>query len=381
MTRTRDGGGTPAPAGVPRYLDPVDGSAYPIDVPRWRSDGGRPLLVSAGPGLRRADIDTGSRGLWRYQAALPLEVPHPVSLGEGSTPLVRSTWRGADTRFKLEWFSPTGSFKDRGASVMLSVLRQQGIDRIIEDSSGNGGAAIAAYGAAAGMGVTVFAPASTSPAKLVQARAFGARIELVAGPREASQRAAIEASLRGEGFYASHNWQAMFLEGTKTLAYELWEDLGCRAPDAIVTPVGAGSSLLGLARGFAELRRSGEIERPPRLYAAQPLHCSPVDAAFRGETARPVHPTIAEGTAIRHPLRLAEMLTALRESGGGTVAVTEDEILRAARELAAGGLYAEPTSATAAAAHTRLVASGELRADETTVVILTGSGLKSAGER
>ncbi|WP_256386003.1 pyridoxal-phosphate dependent enzyme [Leucobacter sp. wl10] len=301
-----------------------------------------------------------------------------MTLGEGCTPLVQREWAGARPYFKLEWFSPTGSFKDRGASVMLSVLRHQGATAVIEDSSGNGGAAVAAYGAAGGIDVTVFAPASTSPAKLVQARAYGARVELTEGPREASQAAAIAAAERGEGCYASHNWQAFFLEGTKTLAYEIWEDLGFRAPDAVVVPVGAGSSLLGCSLGFGELRRAGAIDRVPRLYAAQPLHCSPVDAALRGEVGRPVLPTVAEGTAIRAPLRLAEMLAALRRTRGGTVAVPEEEILAAHAALAGRGLYAEPTSATAAAAHARLVADGALRPHETAVVVLTGSGLKAA---
>ncbi len=362
----------------PAYLDPESGARYPIDEPRWRSDEGTPLMVSPGPGIDPDDIDGGTRSIWRYRAALPIGIPDPITLGEGCTPLVEGEWAGSRTRFKLEWFSPSGSFKDRGASVMLSALRAQGVERVIEDSSGNGGAAIAAYGAAGGLDVTVFAPASTSPAKLAQARAYGARIELVDGPREASQEAAIAASERGDGFYASHNWQPFFLEGTKTLAYELWEDLGFRAPDSVVVPVGAGSSLLGCFLGFRELQRAGRIERIPRLYAAQPLNCSPLDAAFRGERDRPVRPTVAEGTVIRSPLRLAEMLAAVRESRGGTVAVPEEEILAARRGLAECGLFAEPTSATAAAAHARLLASGAVRPEETTAVILTGSGLKAA---
>ncbi len=364
------------------YVDPVDGSVYPILQPRWASAAGRPLLVEPGSGMARADIDTTTRGLWRYRAAFPVDVPKPVALGVGSTPLVHCVWREANTLFKLEWFSPTGSFKDRGASVMLSILRQQGIEQIIEDSSGNGGAAIAAFGAAAGLQVTLYAPDATSAAKLLQARAYGAKLVLVPGAREASQTAAITSAERGGGFYASHNWQALFLEGTKTLAYELWEDLDFQAPDAVVTPVGAGSSLLGLAMGFRELMAAGQISRMPRLYAAQPLHCSPIDAAFRGNERgtlpRAVLPTIAEGTAIRDPLRIRQIISALRHSGGGTVAVSEAEIRRAAHDLAKQGLYAEPTSATAAAAHTLLISNGSIAPGETVVVILTGSGLKAS---
>ena len=377
-------------------IDPVSGAHVALAPGRWRSAAGTPLLIPPGRGIGRDDIDPAAPGLWRYRAAFALDVTDPITLGEGRTPLVRGSWAGARPLWKLEWCSPTGSFKDRGASVMLSVLRQQGARAVIEDSSGNGGAAIAAYGAAGGLGVTVFAPASTSPGKLVQARAYGARIELVDGPREASQDAAIAAAERGEAWYASHNWQPFFLEGTKTLAYEIWEDLGFRAPDAIVMPVGAGSSLLGCATGFRELLSAGAIDRLPRLYATQPLHCSPVDAAFHvkpapGATAaraaarqaaagRAVLPTIAEGTAIARPLRLMEMLGALRESGGGPVAIPEQDIRVAHAELAAHGLFAEPTSATAAAGLGELLARGAIRPEETTVVLLTGSGLK-AGPR
>lgn len=362
----------------PVYVDPVDGRRFPLNELRWRSDTGRPLLITPGAGIGRSDIDSFDRSLWRYRAALPLEITRPISLGEGCTPLVERDWEGQPARFKLEWFSPTGSFKDRGASVMLSALRQQGVTRVLEDSSGNGGASVAGYAAAGELGVTVFAPATTSPAKLVQARAYGAEMRRVDGPREASQQAAIEAAERGEGFYASHNWQAFFLEGTKTLAYEIWEDLGFRGPDHVVVPVGAGSSLLGCAIGFRELLRAGAIDRLPRLHAAQPLNCSPVDAAFLGETTqRPVLPTVAEGTAIRSPLRLVQMLAALRESRGGTVAVPEDGILRARDALALTGLYVEPTSATAAAALTELRARGAILPGETVVVVLTGSGLKT----
>ena len=368
------------------YLDPVTGERAPLDTPKWRGSSGAPLVLTAGPGLTRDDIDEGAPGLWRYRSAFALAVEHPIVLGEGRTPLLTRSWGGshelscAETLFKLEWFSPTGSFKDRGAAVMLSMLREQGVRRILEDSSGNGGAAIAAYGAAGGIDVDVFAPASTSPAKLVQARAYGATIHLIDGPREASQEAAIAAANAGEGFYASHAWQPFFLEGTKTLAYEIWEDLGFTAPDSIVLPVGAGTSLLGLSIGFDELKRAGQITKLPRLYAAQPLHCSPIDAAFTGDRTREVLPTIAEGTAIRTPMRLTQIVAALAASGGGSVAVSEHEIEVALRQLASDGLFAEPTSAVAAAGLTKLRAAGTIRPGECTVVLLTGSGLKASSK-
>ncbi len=364
------------------YLDPVDGATYPLTIPRWRSDAGRPLWIEPGPGIGRDEVETSTRSIWRYRAALPTPIENPISLGEGVTPLVESEWvGGARPHFKLEWFNPTGSFKDRGTSVMLSHLRERGITAVLEDSSGNGGSSVAGYGAAGGLDVTIFAPASTSPAKIAQVRAYGARVRLVEGPREESQNAAIRES-GGAAFYASHNWQAFFLQGTKSLAYELWEDLGFRAPDNVILPVGAGSSLLGCWLGFRELLAAGQIARLPRLFAAQPLNCSPVDASFRAGTDLPVPravaPTIAEGTAIARPLRLAQMIAALRQSDGGTVAIPEAEIARALEQLCARGLFAEPTSATAAAAYTALLAEGRIAPGEATAVVLTGTGLKAA---
>ncbi|MDN3310793.1 pyridoxal-phosphate dependent enzyme [Microbacterium oryzae] len=361
---------------VATYVDPVDGRTFPLAEPRWRSDAGRPLMVSAQPGISRSDIATRERSLWRYRAALPVDIARPITLGEGCTPLIERERGRHRPLFKLDWFQPTGSFKDRGTSVMLSYLRERGVASVLEDSSGNGGSSVAGYAAAGGMGVRIFAPSSTSPAKIAQVRAYGADVELVDGPREASQEAAIRAA--DEAFYASHNWQALFLEGTKTLAYELWEDLGFRAPDNVIVPVGAGSSLLGCWLGFRELRAAGQIARLPRLFAAQPRNCSPVEAELRGEGGRPVAPTIAEGTAIRSPLRMAQILQAIGETDGDAVAIREEEIVAALRRLCADGLFVEPTSATAAAAFDALVARGAIRADETTVVMLSGSGLKAA---
>jgi threonine synthase len=362
------------------YVDPRNGDLYPLEPPRWRSADGTPLLVTSGPGLSRDDIELGARSLWRYRRALPVEVAGPISMGEGCTPLVQRAWGDLRPFFKLEWFNPTGSFKDRGSSVMLSVLRQMGVDAVLEDSSGNGGASIAGYGAAGGLKVKILAPADTSPAKIAQARTYGAEVQLVEGPREDTEAEAIRQSERI--FYASHNWQPFFLEGTKTLAYELWEDFGFRPPDNVIAPVGAGSSLLGLAFGFRELKAAGQIAKLPRLFAAQPLSCSPIDASFTAGVDTPVpretYKTIAEGTAIRRPGRLREIIAALRESEGATVALTEAEIVAALKRLARMGLFAEPTSATAAAGLDKLAASGKIKPGESTVVLLTGSGLKAA---
>jgi threonine synthase len=364
---------------APAYVEPLSGRLYPLEPPRWRSDDGLPLMISQLAGIGRSDIVAERRSLWRYAAALPFPIHEPVTMGEGCTPLVERRWDGARALFKLEWFSPTGSFKDRGASVMISALRQQGVARLLEDSSGNGGAAIAAYAAAGGIGAKILVPASTSPAKTVQMRAYGAEVELVPGTRQATSDEAIRQAVTI--FYASHNWQPFFLQGTKTLAYELWEDLGFQAPDNVVIPTGAGSNVLGLDIGFGELLRRGEIARLPRLFAAQPANCAPIVAGFTAGAADylPIEPqpTIGEGTAIAKPVRGREVLAAIRRSGGAAVAVSEDEIISAVRGLASSGLYAEPTSAVAAATLSALLRQGAIGPEETTVVLLTGGGLKA----
>ena len=358
-----------------RYLDPRTQATYPLDVPRWCGDAGQPLLLTPLPGLTRGGIDTGVRSLWRYHRALPVPVEDPITMGEGCTPLLRRALHGGVAYLKCEWFMPTGSFKDRGASVMLSLLRQQGVRAVLEDSSGNGGAAVSAYAAAGGMQATIMTPASTSPAKTVQMRAHGAAVELVPGTRQDTADAALARA--ASVFYASHNWHPFFLHGTKTLAYELWEDLGFEAPDHVIVPCGAGSNVLGCWIGFDELLRAGEIGRMPRLWAAQPVHCGPIGAAARGEAAGPVLPTIAEGTAIAAPIRLAEVVGALRETGGGAVLLSEAEIATEVLRLARMGIYVEPTCAQAAAAYGKLLASGQIGPDEVTVVVLTGTGLKA----
>ena len=315
----------------PDYIDPRSGATFPLDQPRWCGTDRAPLLLTPLPGLARSQIETKTRSLWRYRAAFPFDVDNPITLGEGATPLITRMIEGVQVLLKCEWFNPTCSFKDRGASVMLSLLRSQGVDHVLEDSSGNGGAAVSAYAAAGGMAATIMAPASTSPAKTVQMRAHGATVELIPGSRQDTADAAVA---RSESiFYASHNWHPFFLHGTKTLAYELWEDLGFREPDNIIIPCGAGSNVLGCEIGFSELLRAGEIDTLPRIFAAQPANCAPIAAAFMVGADHPVpttiSPTIAEGTAIAQPVRMREVLGTLRETRGGAVTLTEEEIAKA----------------------------------------------------
>lgn len=366
---------------VASYHCPACSKIIPADRPLWRCDCGSHLNLTSGHGLVRGEIDTGSTSLWRYRAGLALNKAPAVSLGEGWTPLVTCDWDGAPIRFKLESQMPTGSFKDRGTAVMLNHLLEVGVGAIHEDSSGNAGASIATYAAAAGIACRIFVPATAPRGKIVQIAATGAAVEAIPGSRQDVTEAALAAI--GASFYASHNWQPFFIEGTKTLAYELWEQLGFTVPDNILVPTGYGSNILGLDRGFDELRRRGEITRTPRLFAVQAANCAAFAASWavegeQGHAPFRSAPTIADGIATVKPVRIAEVLTALRCSRGGVIAVPEATIGPALKRLGRLGLYVEPTAATAGAALSRLLADGTIRRSETTIAVLTGHGLKAA---
>jgi threonine synthase len=274
---------------------------------------------------------------------------------------------------KLESLNPTGSFKDRGAAVLLTYLQGRGVRRLVEDSSGNAGAAIAAYGARAGIGASIYVPAAASAGKLAQIAAYGAEVRRVTGSREA----VAEAARGAPGVYASHCWHPAFFHGTKTIAYELWEQLGWRGPDWVVSPVGHGTLLLGLALGFRELRAAGAIPRLPRLAAVQAAACAPLAGPALG-LPDSAGDTMAEGIRTRQPARGPEILRAVEESEGRWEVVAEAEIQEAWARLAAEGVYVEPTAAVAPAAAWRLLERGVVGRDETLVVPVTGHGLKTA---
>jgi threonine synthase len=293
------------------------------------------------------------------------------------TPLVLGRLAGHDVWFKNDALLPTGSFKDRGATLLVSHLRSLSVARVVVDSSGNAAASMSGYCAAAGLECIVFAPLATSPGKLVQSRAFGARVELVAGTREDVARAAQEAvTADSSSIYASHNWHAVFVEGVKTWAIEVWEQLDGRVPSAAFIPTGGGSALVGAWRGFHAA--PGPL---PALIAAQPAACAPVVAAFeRAEkTVTPVTPgsTIAEGARIGAPARGRQILAALRESGGWAQKVDEATLIATLRELWGQGLYVEPTAALGAAAFVLACREGRAIPTGDVVIYLTGSGLKA----
>ena len=205
-------------------------------------------------------VESELPGIWRYRHTFGLSPETPViSLGEGNTPLVWGEVEGYQVAFKLEYLNPTGSFKDRGSAVLISFLKVRGVNEAIEDSSGNAGASFAGYAARAGLKGRVFVPASASGPKRAQISAYGAEIVAIPGPRSNAAEAVLHEAELGT-VYASHAYLPFGLQGYATVAYELVEQLGC-APGTVLAPVGHGSLLLGLGRGFVSLKSAGVIDR------------------------------------------------------------------------------------------------------------------------
>jgi len=364
---------------------------YPQDTYRWRCECGGVFELESATGFAKDEIETGDFSLWRYRAMLPVGHEEGViSLGEGFTPLVETQVYDIRIHCKLEFLNPTGSFKDRGTAVLINMLRGLGVKRVVEDSSGNAGASLAAYAARSayyaarsGIEAEIYVPAYASPNKLAQIAIYGARLVKVEGPRERASQAAQEAADQG-AYYASHYYNPFTLEGLKTIAYEIAEQLDWRAPDNLALPVGQGTLLLGAYRGFKHLLAAGLIEKLPRLFAVQAEPCAPLHEAYQqgldDALLMPSAPiekneTVAEGISTARPVRGRQVLAAVRETGGAVLAVSDEATLRARDELARRGLYVEPTSAVAIAALLQL--RGLIGPEELTVVPLTGSGLKS----
>ncbi len=298
-------------------------------------------------------------------------------MGEGFTPLEEMEFNRHRVLLKIDYLFPTGSYKDRGATVLISKMRELGIRKVLEDSSGNGGSAIAAYCVKAGIECEIYVPGSTSPGKLVQIRTYGATLKRVNGSREKTAEMAMEAA--SKIYYASHCWNPFFLHGTKTFAFEIWEQIGWRTPDALVLPVGHGTLLLGAYIGFKELKEAGMVERVPKIVGVQSAGCAPLFQAFKKgwRESFPIEKkeTMAEGIAIANPVRGKQILEAIRETGGEVLTVTEREIEVAMKEMGQKGHFIEPTSAATISGLKKYL--NQKKKKEIVVSTLTGTGLKS----
>ena len=359
-------------------------------------DCGSPLLAryDLGQAARTLSRDRMARrpaNLWRYREVLPVARESSiVSLGEGFTPLIHAERLGEklglpNLHLKDESANPTGSFKARGLAVAVSMARELGIRKLAMPSAGNAGGALAAYAARAGMEAAVFMPEGTPLANRLECSLLGARVETVAGSIKDCGRVMRE-RLGANGddgwFDVSTLREPYRLEGKKTMAYELVEQLEGAVPDAIVYPTGGGTGLIGMWKAFAEMEELGWIgARRPRMFAVQSAGCAPVVRAFANRAERAEEwenpETVASGLRVPSAVGDFLILRALRESRGAALAVEDVTMLDAVRELAEmEGLVTSPEGGATLAALKRLVADGFLAGYETVVLLLTGSGYK-----
>lgn len=381
---------------------------------RWRCTCGSPLAFAERP-LPEApapepETFDARGGLWSFADFLPVggNPADRVTLGEGTTPLVDADASGRDAdaggrdadaggsdadagdvgtdapdwnaAFKLEYVFPTGSFKDRGATTTLTRARELGVERIVEDSSGNAGAAVATYAARAGIDAEIYVPADVKEAKLAAIRRAGAEPVRVPGSRADVTDACLERVRDGDAWYASHAWNPAFFAGTATFAYEVAHQRDWTVPDAVVTPLGHGTLFLGAYLGFRAMKAAGWTDRVPRLLGAQAAGVAPVVRELHGPAAADPAGAVndaADGIQIAEPVQLDRILDAVAATDGDAVAVTEAAAERELDRLHAAGFYVEPTCAVAPAALRAFRERGVLGPEDDVVVPLTGSGLKT----
>jgi threonine synthase len=350
---------------------------------------GQPYLVRytvAPPPDAKALLAERRWTMWRYREWLPLaDGEAPITLGEGGTPLLAvprlaAKYRLPELRVKEEGANPTGSFKARGLAAAVTRAHHAGVTSFVVPTAGNAGVALAAYAARAAARARVYAPARTPTTLLAQIRSFGADLVLVDGHIGDCGKAARAYAAETGAMDVSTLREPYRIEGKKTLGLELAEQLDWTLPDAIVYPTGGGTGLIGMWKAFGELLRAGWVHGPlPRLYSVQAAGCAPVVRAFETGapscTPWPEPSTIASGLRVPAPLGDRLMLTALRESSGGAVAVSDAQLAATARELQTlEGIDAAPEGGAALAGALELVARGMIRRLERVVVFNTGAG-------
>jgi threonine synthase len=341
--------------------------------------------------LSRAEIASGPDTIWRYRALLPVQDVRPVELGGGWTPLVRAERLAAELGLGELWLkddtaNPTGSFKDRVVSVALTKARQLGFKVAACASTGNLAGSIAAHAARAGMGSVVIVPKDLERAKIAMAAIYGGTVVAVDGDYDDVNRLCAElVAEHGSWAFANVNLRAYYAEGSKTLAFEIAEQLGWRGPDHVIVPIGSGSQLTKVAKGFIELSEVGLLAPDEgsavRISGAQAAGCAPVATAFDAgsDDIRPVRPqTIARSVAIGNPADGYYALQAVRRSGGAVGSVSDAEILDAIGLLArTEGIFAETAGGVTIATLAKLAAAGVVGRDERVVAIVSGHGLKT----
>ena len=338
--------------------------------------------------VSRESIAAGPPTIWRYAPLLPVSADGAVDLGAGWTPLVRADRLAAELGLGELWIkndtmNPTGSFKDRVTSVALTKARELGFKVAACASTGNLANSVAAHAARAGMRSFVFIPHDLEAAKVVTTAVYGGNLIAIEGTYDDVNRLCAELTSEQPSWaFVNVNVRTYYAEGSKTLAFEVAEQLGWRAPDHVVVPIASGSQLCKIHKGFQELAEVGLIEPSPvRVSGAQAAGCSPVATAFAEghDFVRPVRPsTIAKSLAIGNPADGPYALDVVRSTGGAIEAVTDDEIVAGIRLLArTEGIFAETAGGVTIATLAALARSGVVRPDERVVAYITGNGLKT----
>jgi threonine synthase len=339
--------------------------------------------------ISRQSVAAGPKTIWRYADLLPASADGAVDLGAGLTPLLRADRLGAELGLSELWVkndtvNPTGSFKDRVVSVALTRARELGFKVAACASTGNLANSVAAHAARAGMRSVVCIPADLEIPKVVTTAVFGGVLVAVNGNYDEVNRLCAElASEYPTWAFVNVNVRSYYAEGSKTLAFEVAEQLGWTAPDHVVVPIASGSQLTKVAKGFRELYKVGLLDEEPavRISGAQAAGCAPVATAFESgaDFVRPVRPSgIAKSLAIGNPADGAYALDEVRRSGGAVAAVTDDEIVEGIRLLArTEGIFAETAGGVTVAVLAKLAASGVVKPTERVVAFITGNGLKT----
>jgi threonine synthase len=325
--------------------------------------------------------------MWRYAPVLPPSEASIVSLGEGWTPLLRTTRLGARLGAEALWvkdegLNPTASFKARGLACAISMCVELGIRKVAIPSAGNAASALAAYAAAAGIESYIFMPRDVPQANYLECKAYGANVTLVDGLIGDCARM-VAARGSQEGWFDLSSLQEPYrIEGKKTMGYEVAEQMDWEPPDAILYPTGGGVGMIGMWKAFDEMEKLGWIgSRRPKMIAVQAEGCAPVVRAFEENEPRSrffdgAH-TLAAGLRVPKPLGDFLVLGAVRSSGGTAIAVSDEEMLDAGAELASSeGIFAAPEGAACVAALRKLLTSGFLKPADRIVLYNTGSGLK-----
>jgi threonine synthase len=342
-------------------------------------------LDAAGHSLKRETLGTREKSLWRYRELLPLPADvDPVSLGEGGTPLLRAKKFADDVDLwiKDESQNPTQSFKARGMAVAVSMAKHLGATKLAVPSAGNAGGALAAYAARTGLESHIFMPRDTPRANIIECRELGAHVTFIDGLITACG-AEIARRKTAEGWFDMSTLKEPYrIEGKKTLGYELAEQLDWQLPDVILYPTGGGTGLIGMWKAFDEMEALGWIgKKRPRMFSVQATGCAPIVRAFEnGDSTAAEFPdahTCASGLRVPKAIGDFLILTILRQSNGGAVAVDDDEMVRVAREVGSSeGLFVSPEGAACFAALKSLCATREFAPDERVGVFNTGSGIK-----